>query len=231
MSMNHRGARRALHVAGLAAALFSAAPAASAACDHPYFPLKQGKTFVYEKSGIRVTQVVTRIDGNAFTFEAKTGPKGAEMTVTTTGGCSADGLTLNLGASISSSKGTQIRILKHTGSDFGPPAQMKVGGTWTSALIREMTTGKVTMTISTKSTHKVVASEKVKVPAGEYDALKIETETETATKKAGSPKSEATRSKTTAWLVKGIGLVKSQSAATEPGGEPFPPMELVSASN
>lgn len=228
--MNRRGAPRALH-AGLAAALFLTSPLASAGCDHPYFPLAPGKTFVYEKSGFQTTQVVTKLVGNTFTFESKSGPKGAEMSVTTTGECSADGITLNMGADTPSKGTQQIRTLKHSGSDVGPPGQMKVGGAWTSALTREMTAGTVKVLISTKSTYKVVAAEKVKVPAGEYDALKIETETATTTKKAGSPRSEVTRSKTTTWLVKGVGLVKSQSAATEPGEPPLPAMELVSISN
>lgn len=228
--MNHRGAPRALHVAGLSAALLVTSPLASAGCDHPYFPLAPGKTFVYEKSGVRTTQVVTKLVGKTFTFESTSGPKGAETTVTTNGECSADGITLNLDASTPSKGTQQIRTLKHSGSDVGPPGQMKVGGAWTSALTREMTTGTVKILISTTSTHRVVAAEKVKVPAGEYDALKIETETETATKKGGRPRSEATRSKTTTWLVKGVGLVKSQTAATEPGEPPLPATELVSVS-
>jgi hypothetical protein len=208
-----------------------------AGCDHPYFPMKQGEKYVYAKQGIQITEVLTKMNGSSFTFESMAdGKAGAAsaVAVTSIGECSADGLTMDI-AGVTTSRGTKIKILKHSGTDFGAPAQMKVGGSWSAAVSKEVTTGNVTMTIDTKFAYRVVAAERVKVPAGEYDALKVESDVHQSMTASGPgaaqiPKREPTHNTITMWIVKGVGLVKSQSSATEPGDPPFPAMELVSFS-
>jgi hypothetical protein len=221
-----------------AASMLVATPVA-AGCDHPYFPMSQGEKYVYTKSGFIITEVLTKVEGNSFTFQmtttAKGGPsKGGPLSsLSSTGQCSEDGLTMSVGSMTSS--GTRVTVLKHSGSDFGTPAQMKVGGSWGSTMTSEMVHGDVTVTYDTTRSNRVVASEKVKVPAGVFDALRIEAAvhgTMTASGKgaANIPKRPPTDSKETTWVVKGIGIVKQQSSGSQPGDPSFPAMELVSFS-
>jgi hypothetical protein len=229
-----------LHSTTLAAAALAvmactlvAAPAL-AACDHPYFPIKQGEKYVYAQAGtgIAVTEVVSKVDGNHFTYDVtSSGIPGAASTSVVTGECSSTGFTINRAPT--SRAGATVKILASTGSAFGTPEQMKIGGSWVSTLSIETESKNSTFRSDTKSTSRVVASERVKVPAGEFEALKIESLVEVTTTMSSStakktPQMPTIKGKLTLWVVKGVGLVKSQSATEE--GALSPPMELVSFS-
>jgi hypothetical protein len=205
---------------------------ALAACDHPYFPMKQGAKYVYAQAGsaLQVTEVVSKVDGNHVTYDVTTsGTATPSSTRVVTGECSPTGFTID--RSTTSRPGSTVKVLSTSGSEFGSPEQMKVGASWFSARSIESQSTKRTVRTDTKSTSKVVASERVRVPAGEYLALKVESHVEVvntlvAAPGAKGPEMPVIKGMVTTWLVKGVGLVKSQSGGD--GDELSPALELVS---
>jgi hypothetical protein len=206
------------------------AATAFAGCDHPYFPAAKGEKYVYRTSGIDVTEVVTGIEGETVSFEVTTGTGTTAHKSNVLETCNAEGITAT---AAHTGNGTELKTIKHSGADFGPAAQMKVGGTWTFQDTTELVRNGLTVTTDKKSTSKVVASEKIKVPAGEYETLKIETEIDQTLTMSGKgadkiPKSPPSHYKAESWIAKGVGLVKKQSISAS--GDASPASELVSFS-
>jgi hypothetical protein len=224
----------ALAVLASAALSLLATPALAGGCDHPYFPIKQGQTLVYAypEAGMQVTMVVSKVDGNHFTYDVTTkiGAGGTTSSVVH-GECTAQGFSSDAAAG---SRSATSRVVTRTGTQFGPASQMKVGGTWTSGTTSENESPQHGMVRSeTTSTSKVVAKERVKVPAGDYDTLKIESVTEMKNTMTGPGAAQAAKAgfgtitvKGTMWIAEGVGLVKTATAGDD--GALTPGMELVS---
>ena len=222
-------------LAALAAASLSLVPlpAAASGCDHPYFPIKQGQKLVYAypAAGMTVTMVVAKVDGTHFTYDVTTTPAtGAPVSSVVHGECTAQGFSSE---SESARRGATTKVIARTGTQFGPASQMKVGGTWTSGTTSETDANDMKVRTETTSTSTVVAREKVRVPAGEYEALKIESVVEIANTMSGPNAAKMAKAglghmkhKGTMWIAEGVGLVKTQSVADD--GEVTPGMELVS---
>lgn len=96
------------------------------------------------------------------------------------------------------------------------PAVCSVGATWASDMSGEMATQKV----KGNSTYKIVRTEKVKVPAGEFDAIVVEN---VGTLSLGGSKFPL---KATAWYVKGKGMVRQVTEATQAGQKMVSTLEL-----
>jgi hypothetical protein len=225
--------RHSLAASLLATVALGAGPAL-ARCNHPYFPTRQGERYVYSRSGALLTQVLAKVEGDSFTFDVTTkSPDGRSSTTQLIGECSAGGISLNVGT-LQIPTGDSIRTLNHSGADFGAAAQMKVGGSWSSDVTRLIVARSATVRTRTRTSTKVVATERIDVPAGQYQALKIEAETEvttavmSASDPTKTPPSGVRRSRTLFWLAKGVGIVKSET--TDSSGKPQPAIELVSFS-
>jgi hypothetical protein len=223
---------RALAALTLAAISLAAAPASAGACDHPYFPIKQGQKLVYAypAAGMQVTMVVAKVDGNHFTYDVTTTISGSAPNSTVVSGeCTAQGYSTDVGRAA----GSKTKIISRTGTQFGPSTQMKVGGTWTSGTTSESQAGQMTVRTEVNSTSKVVAKEKIHVPAGDYQALRIESVTAMKSTYSGPNADKMAKagfgnrtSKGTMWIAEGVGLVKTESV--EDDGSITPGMELVS---
>ena len=212
----------------LAATSRAGAPAA-AACDHPYFPMVKGQTYVYRASGIDVTEVITRIEGEQVTLDVTTGAGARSRTTTVTETCTAEGIGSQ--AAHSADGKTSVRTTKRSGAEYGPAAQMRVGGAWSFQDVTESVHGGTTVTSDRRSTSKVVSSEQVTVPAGTYDTLRVESVVDVTMPTAGRGADRASRNtprhyRTVAWIAKGVGLVKMESLSES--GEASAASELVS---
>ncbi len=199
-----------------------AAPPAVADCDQTYYPLRLGQKYVYATAGRKRVAVFTKVDHTSFTYEtteqAAGGPPGKKTI--STGTCVADGIQLD---SVGMGATGTFKFRNRTGVDFGRPAAMKVGGTWVSGVTMEMTIGGQARTITLASRYKVIAVERVRVPAGEYEALRIEASTEmkggmlpAASEKGANqiPTQAPSQSTTTLWLAKGVGPIKMEMRAS-----------------
>jgi hypothetical protein len=227
--------RLALAALSATALTLVASPASAGACDHPYFPIKQGQKLVYAypAAGMQVTMVVSKVDGNHFIYDVTTSiPGGSAPTSTVVHGeCTAQGYSTDTAAA--ASHGAKTKIISRTGTQFGPSSQMKVGGTWTSGTTSESEAPNMTVRTETSSTSKVVAKERVKVPAGDYEALRIDSVVEMKSTMSGPNAAKMAKAgfgtmnvKSTMWIAEGVGLVKSQTVADD--GSVSPGMELVS---
>jgi hypothetical protein len=228
--------RLALTALTVAVVTLLTSPASAGACDHPYFPIKQGQKLVYDYpgAGMQVTMVVSKVEGNNVTWDVTTSIRGGGAPVSTVvhGECTAQGYSTDADAA-HGAHGARTRVLSRTGTQFGPSSQMKVGGTWTSGTTSESEAPNMTVHTETSSTSKVVAKERVKVPAGDYQALRIDSVMEMKSTMSGPNAAKMAKAgfgtinvKSTMWIAEGVGLVKSQSVADD--GAISPGMELVS---
>lgn len=221
-----------------AAALLSSVPAL-AACDHPYFPLKEGQTRAYKSSSGRETEwKTTKVEGAKATIEtsttneadkaANTPPHIATVEVE----CTGDGIVLDLSKMNAAGRdgmGMEVKVVKRSGVTIPAGAKMKAGEKFESSQTLEMTSGRMkqAMTMEAKTTSTVVGNEKIKVPAGEFDAVKIAMETETSmSMPAGAANAKhpmagggamTMHSTGNIWVVKGIGMVKNEQTVAGMG--------------
>ncbi len=208
----------------VAAALLALSSSASAECDHAYFPAKVGTTHTYQRGETRHTSTITAVKGSTVTMEMEATREGSAepVKVTATGECTGEGVRVNLGSL--SGVDAKMSTKSQTGYTFPPASKLKVGATWNETKVMSMSAasekGSMAMDMEVKSTYKVEASEKVKVPAGEFTALKIRQDNETLMKMEGPmaammPK-EPQKSVGYTWIVKNVGVVKTQNDFKNP---------------
>ncbi len=203
----------------------SAAPVARGACDHPYYPLRAGYEIRYRSSFPAVAGVssggyglrVTAADGNTATLTASFDssvpdqpPITSEQIIECRGGGLHARSYIDFGSRVSGgSAANQFKVTTLDSSGEMLPADMRVGSEWRGAFNIRMAAVRpgpdsplprpidVTVSINRRAT----AEETVRVPAGEYRALKVAATTDLG---MGSPISG------TEWWVEGVGMVKSE---------------------
>lgn len=248
--------RRILAALVLASSAAVAAPSlADAACNHPYYPAKEGSVWVYrDHDGNTSEMKVASVDGSTFTMDVtvtpdesaaradegkkkkkkkKSEPAGP-TTMTMKGWCSADGVRMNMGgATFRGAEGFEMKTISEEGQVLPAAAKLKEGATWTHAAKQSMTAegAPMQMTMETTTDYKVVGTEKVTVPAGEFTAIRIEGDGKSTMNMEGPmaammPKQPPQTTKSTFWVVKGVGIVKSEvtpaAAGKKKKGQPEP---------
>jgi hypothetical protein len=207
------------------AAPTNAAPV-SDECGNPYYPFKPGLAIAYRVSpttgaagGSDYTIRTVGVNGTVATVRAETAGGGsADMEADCANGSVALKGSSGLDAAVG---GTKFKTTVLSSSGTSMPANLAPGATWnhSETIKMEMTSGTVagmdTITMTTTEQGRAVGQESVTVPAGTYDAMKIELTRTTASKFSGTPSGmkipEMPPDTTTAteWWVKGIGMVKS----------------------
>jgi hypothetical protein len=210
-------------LAVLVALFLSPLSARAADCKHGYFPSAPGTTWEFkDEQGKTSTLTVDKVDGQNVTLStthADVSDPTKTNTVQLIGTCNADGLRMNLGDTTFRGKDAKgsVKTTAQEGVDFPNADKLKPGYTWTSSRTMEMSgDGGMKMTMTVKSTHKVVSAEKVKVEAGSYDTLKLTADNETtmamdgpmAAMMNGKP---PMKSSGTTWIAKGVGVVKTEA--------------------
>jgi len=201
----------------------------SSRCLNAYYPLNAGSSISYRSvygTGMEVPFKISVVEHDAdnIKLEYDMTVQGSNAKITQELEC-IDGMIKGKGHfdMASAFLGIDLRyeVLELSGEIL--PADMRVGKEWTNVNkvkinttdtgpIGSMLNGKVT---TTKIMNKVVAEESVTVPAGTFTALKVEQTIEIQSEIAGRPFN--TTSMSTAWYVKDVGLVKTQSGAGEGG--------------
>jgi len=208
------------------------AVASASACDHPYYPLKPGYEVEYRSN----------YNGNAggYTVSVDTGTAADNVKLklrfnqgtTSDQIISCDGGNLKAMGYVdiaSAVESRQVDVETKNVEGYLLPGDMHVGSDWTAAFdvvmkmnIPEMQrAGLGTVEGSIKFHRKVVGQESVTVPAGTFDALKVESETTIDTHapgRPGGPTATVPSIKTVEWWVKGKGMVKSVTPSAGLGG-------------
>ena len=200
------------------------------ACANPYYPFKAGLAITYGATAmpnnVTIPDYTLRIASVTGTTAAirvdMSGGIGSDMTADCVNGSIVVKGTFDLGTAMQETTKIKTTTVSQSGTYF--PADAAIGSTWSNEqTVRvEMTDSPIAnmgpLTSSTTATSKAIANEKVSVPAGTFDALKVEVTRVTTASFAGipgkakPPSIPPQTSTSTEWWAKGIGLVKSVTA-------------------
>jgi hypothetical protein len=187
--------------------------AAGTVCDHPYFPLKEGRqvTFASSAEGNQapkaMSMTVTKMGAGRATIESVNPAEKDKPPFTLEIACSSEGVEFDLSKMSGGRTGIKMDVLKRTGFDFPAASRFKPAESWETDQTVQVATAKQTLTVETKAVHKVIGTERVTVPAGSFDAVKIQVEADTATTGSGMQIPPMHISQTY-WVAKGVGIVK-----------------------
>ena len=196
---------------------------AQVSCDDPFYPSSKGATWTYIEPDmvIPTTGVVTISGaGNAdFTVSTQEVTFGDRVVDEhdASWSCTAEGLFAPLtdtGIEGYELYGPLVVNKSETGVDIPQPGAWQVGYTWTTT--RQLEAGPSENEITAYydfmdvTKHEIVAKEQITVPAGTFEAFKVDSSSEwTAISPSGSETNGTGRG--SRWYVKEIGLVKSVS--------------------
>ena len=196
-------------------------PAAAVAgpCYNDFFPVVEGASWTYNTTGVGAapssyTQSIAEAGEDGFTLTHTI--DGNETVLSIDYACGEDGLSsATLGGLPGAAGGFSMQVTSFTGTNFPPSDQWKVGATWAASStvegggtiqdIEAVATGTV------DQTYDIVALESVTVPAGDFDAYKVNlTLTEKlALSMNGTEVPVEFTTNSTQWYAEGVGLIKS----------------------
>ncbi len=206
---------------------------ATSACAHPYYPLKQGYDVKYRISSrdfqgapqvTHYSQRVTGATANSVTltslFEGTVGERtlSADQTLQCEGGHLRATAYVDFSSQLMGGTAPTFRTETRNVTGDLLPADLHVGSEWNGSFAVTMTPANAAaenaplgrgIDLTIRTHRKVVGEETVTVPAGTYQALKIQAETGMD----GGATPGDTNLVTTEWWVRGVGLVKSVFAA------------------
>ncbi len=193
--------------------------AAQTACDHPYFPLRQGATWTYAFEGGTYTWSVVEVTGDLANATAVMTMQLDVVVINYNWTCSAEGLVsydfgnINLGGDEGA---VNFEVTNESGAWLLPADQLVPGATWNNAYTMQSTVdaGGQSMEITTNvdQTYTVAGSESVTIDTGAFDALRIDQTGTFNSVMAGIPP-VSLDSTGTMWMVYGIGMIRQESTS------------------
>ena len=195
--------------------------ASQTACDHPYFPLRQGATWTYAFEAGSYTWTVVEVTGDLSNATARMIMQWDDVTVSYNWTCSTEGLTsYDFGNIVlGSNEGVMnFEVINESGAWLLPADQLALGATWDSAYTMQSTmeAGGQSMVTTTDSsqTSTVVGSESVVTDGGAFDALRIDQSGSFRVEIAGLGIPPVTSESTGAmWLAYGVGMVRQETTS------------------
>ena len=219
----------------------TAAPATGATasqCDHPYYPVREGAQWRYRlttQGNAPIEQIITtsNLAGDTFTERHEFSSGG---TLTRGWRCGSEGLSALQYGNFSTPQTTlQMTTVRSEGVTIPAADRWQPGATWDSRYeVRGGVAGAnnnnpgMEMSGPIEINSRIVGQESVTVPAGTFDAMKVEsTLTARLTTSAGgrSVSMPPTTFRTNAWYARGVGVVKIEQV----GGFGSTMTELLSA--
>ena len=213
--------------------------AAAGACANPYYPVREGATWSYQSTGsatgdYRFTDTVTSVREDGFTLTSQFGG----LTRTQEWACKPEGLAaLQLGGTSTATlntQGMQMELAAKNVSGVTYPSQINPGDQWEHNLDFG---GKVNVAGrsgeaegSAKMNFTALGNESATVPAGTFDALKVQVDsviTITATFQGVAVPVEISGTYTY-WLARDIGWIKATGSSSISGQTVSETIELQS---
>jgi hypothetical protein len=184
------------------------------ACDHPYFPIRPGASWVYSSDSGTQTWSVTSVSGDQGSATATIEMAFQGGTVTNTWNCGGDGVVSfdfgTMGLPISGFS-TDITITSNSGTILPPPGQLVPGASWDNAFTEEVHTSaagvELNMTMEAAETYTATGFETITTGAGTFDAIRIDG-SGTFTTTSDLAGSFTTDVNSTYWLAEGVGFVR-----------------------
>jgi len=190
------------------------------ACDHPYFPLRSGSSWTYATTEGAVTWSTGSVGGTADSAEATMTISIPELTMTANWNCTSEGIVSYDFGTISIAEMGEIVSMDVTDTSgvFLPAASLLAPGySWSNSYSLAMSImaegTPLDTTMSAAEAWTAVGTETVTVPAGTFEALRIEgTENISMSGFMGMGGVDiAIRS--TYWYTKGVGIVRYTSVS------------------
>ncbi|HSL44413.1 MAG TPA: hypothetical protein VK897_13335 [Anaerolineales bacterium] len=189
-------------------------------CTNTYYPVRQGATWLYKSSGgpageYSFTDTITAVRADGFTLSTQIGELNRAQDWT----CGAEGLVaLQLGgapAAMLNSQGIQVALNATNSSGVIFPSQINPGDTWQHNLdfIGNVSVAneEAEATGNAQMNFTAIGSESVTVPAGTFEAMKIEIDTTLNIEASyeGITLPVAFSSSHTYWFAPGVGWVRA----------------------
>ncbi|HXD09352.1 MAG TPA: hypothetical protein VN653_04755 [Anaerolineales bacterium] len=202
--------------------------APSASCANPYYPVREGSTWTYQSTGspagnYSFTDTITALRPDGYTLTSKFDT----LTRTQEWACKPEGLVaLQLGGGALTSQNLKLEVETQNTSGVSYPANIAMGDQWDYALDF---TGKMDLAGSSgeakgndKSHFTALGIESVTVPAGTFNALKVQVDTtlDISVTIQGLTVPVTFSSSYIYWFVQDTGWVKASGSGSI-GGEAF----------
>lgn len=188
-------------------------------CDHPYFPVSDGVVLTYSQeapgASSQMTQEFQITGEDTFRVDQVVTGEGAVLTSGGEWQCADDGLvqTSNIQLDLNV-PGVEFSDIEYSGVTLPQPDAFVEGATWQSSYdaagTAEINGVTVEYDISIAQDSTLAAFENVVVPAGTYEAARVDS-TETMSIIAAGVAVPDTVSKTTVWYAEGVGVVKIET--------------------
>jgi len=191
------------------------------ACDHPYLPLRSGASWSLDSPDGAMIWTVTSAGGSADSASAAMDISVAGVGLTIHWTCTTEGIVSYDFGSISSSDFGGVATLDVVDSSgvWLPAADLLVPGySWSNDFSTVVTAAaegtSVELTTATSESWTVIGTETVSVPAGTFEALRIDgTSTTTATMSGLPIPIPETSSNQSFWFAEGVGVVRYTSSS------------------
>ena len=157
----------------------AAASGMSGDCSNPFFPVVEGASWTYDMTGTGAstyTRTITEVRDNGFTMTNAT--DGSDTPLSIDYECGENGLSsATLGGLPGAAGAFSFSVTNFTGTNFPPADQWKTGATWNASYTVEgggtIQDIEATATGDVALTYEIVDQESVTVPAGTFDAYKV----------------------------------------------------------
>jgi hypothetical protein len=195
-------------------------------CDDTTYPVVEGATWTFKGTGDggQSTRVdtITDVGTNSFLIESKVTDSSGTTASVVTWTCTADGLVMSMsdggqfsGVAQSSAASAQMSTLSVTGVTL--PIAFGPGDNWTQISEYQLTSPTYTGPLTYIIEITVTGEESVSVPAGTFDALRLEMH---GTLSFGDEEGSMDQG-VESWYVPGIGTVREVSGASFGGGPAY----------
>ena len=212
--------------------------AGSGQCANTYYPVREGATWTYKSTGspagdFGYTDTISSVREDGFTLTSQF----ANVTRTQEWACKPEGLVaLQLGGGAVTSQNLKLQVDSQNATGVTYPTEIKVGDQWDYALDftgkMEIAGNSGAATGSDKNHFNALGEESVTVPAGTFDALKIQVDTalDIQVTYQGLTVPVTLKSSYNYWYAQGVGWVKASGTASMAGESFTETIELQSYS-
>jgi hypothetical protein len=187
------------------------------ACDHPYFPVREGASWTYRSSGAGIETIHTQRISDVTADSFKTTTTFDDVVQETGWRCDERGLSqLDYASDV---EDFHLETLETDGVSFPPAEAWAVGASWENSfevagsMVQEGMSLSVSGTVT--NVERIIAQETVTVAAGTFEAYRVEVATtmQMSSEVMGMTIPLGLSFASTSWYAEGVGLVKSETDA------------------
>ncbi len=193
---------------------------AQSACDHPYFPLRQGATWAYRADEYSYTWTVIEVTGDLQNAAATMRLEMTDFSIDYHWTCDSGGLvSYDYGSANASGlgEGFTFEVTSASGAWLLPAEQLVPGAAWESAYTMESSMAAagqdISVVTSVNESYTVAGFESSTTEAGTFDTVRIDSSGHYQSDMAGLS-NIAFDTSNTVWFAYGVGMVRQESTSS-----------------